>query len=960
MSQTVFVFEKEKGEEKMQRDKMVKIGLSGLLTVLLAISVFAFARPSVQYTEEWDFPRLDTVWMVRKYPSSVALEAAKAGDLDVLLGMIDPDDIREMMGDPYYWNTSMTTYGGFHMCYHGINCRDYAPDTAGVYANMFNRTEGFPLYPLNRSAFRLALQYIIGYETKEAWILDMYEFINRPQMFYIPFANEYWVNPYLDWYYENWDLAEQILINDGFTWDKGADGIEHTTDDIWYMPNGEKLIGGKDSADPGSGRYAGLDAGGNPIYGIFVACPGDGLAPPSHEISRRHVKKWNWFFMGENVTGVADSTNTALFIDLPDDTYEYIYFSPFYNRDHDIFMLCWGLGRNPDYLYDLFHPEVDFPGWGNSPGLVHDGLDRMLWALKYWKMNNWEILDFNIGDVPEKIIPACTYFDLSLFGITELDPGYVVQVERVDPMGHVYDEILTEGVDYEIITGPPLQVHILKDITLQPGEVLEIILANDPPHHRVITDIEETRYICWLAQWKLYYLNPYNPIYSRNYINMFNPGLTCWVDSEGYGSADSGSGSTGLWTLASIHWEGQPVGGEIKWHVAGKTESINPILASWVYENMIINRLFDSLYVVHPQYHSDIPWAAIDWEMIPWESEIPNVPNGMILRIYLRNDLYWHDGIHITAADVKWNFDFIKSIEAPELVGLWMDYVKSEVPDDYIVDIYINATGLWKAYDYLGSALVFPRQIWEPFWGDYEGAIAFEPQDYTYEEWTGNPPPEDKPDLTAYVGSGPFYMVFWDYGTGMGKLKKNTRYWHGIPPNPPNGPYATTTWQDKNPIMTAVKAPSRIWPGEDVEFSVLAQNIDPKVSRTTTIDIYVDDALLDSIGPITLGPCNHSWYGPFYTGTLDCGKHNITLVHTETSTGKTFKYQHLIYVTIDADLYRDFFIDGRDLGVAGRAYGSYPGHPKWNPFADIVVDQFIDGRDLGKIGRKYGKGCPFD
>lgn len=854
------VIEKGKGVEKMQRDKTLKIGVSVILILLLAVATFAFAQPQTASPDPaWDFPRLDEIWMVAKYPETVTMEAAKAGDIDCWLGLIDPDDVAELSGYPYYWNVSMTDYGGFHMCYHGFNCRDTPPDTAGVYTNMFNRTTDFPLIPCNISSFRLALQHVVGKTTKESWIWDVYKYINRAQMFYVPFANEYWINPYLEWYDTDWDKAADILIENGFAWDYGPDGTPHTTDDKWTMPNGKVLYDGTGGSG-GNGyseRYAGLDATGTPMYGIFVACPGDGLAPTSHEISRRHVKEWNRFFMGVEAVGTTDSTNTALFIDLPDDTYAYIYFSSFYNRDHDIYMLCWGLGRNPDYLYDLFSPDVDFPGWGNSPGLVHADLDDLLYAMKYWKLTDYEVVAQNIGDQPVieyspcdtitnpgpptiddvKFIqchktgvhryvmlgpgdamtfqnltayewpldPRCSLWNetsptpnrawhLEKWFDCDIDGGLSVgdtvgmfrfpaerKLGRVAALSYsgapLYRWDLTLGPAYTI--DPNYDLHIETCIDLYAGDFIKINYGTGT-HSRTITNIEEMRDLVWLSQWMLYYLNPYNPIYSRNYINMFGSHakptyLEGWVESEGYGSAPS----TALlpWTFANIHWEGTPVGGNVSWHIAGHCESINPILASWVYEVMIINRLYDTLYVIDPETHADMPWAACKWELIPYKAPHLGVRDGTILRVWLRNDVTWHDGSHVTAKDVKWNFDFINSTQAPEFIGLWGVYLGSEVVNEYCVDIYYNATGMWKAYDFLGSALLFPKIIWLPFWGDYAGAIAFKPQEVDYEAWTGCPAPLDKPGLTAYIGTGPFWMDFWDSSAEVGHVIKNVNYW---------------------------------------------------------------------------------------------------------------------------------------------------------------------------------------
>jgi hypothetical protein len=63
-------------------------------------------------------------------------------------------------------------------------------------------------------------------------------------------------------------------------------------------------------------------------------------------------------------------------------------------------------------------------------------------------------------------------------------------------------------------------------------------------------------------------------------------------------------------------------------------------------------------------------------------------------------------------------------------------------------------------------------------------------------------------------------------------------------------------------------------------------------------------------------------------------------------------------VVMVGDLNNDGVIDIRDISIAGRAYGSYPGHSRWNPNADINNDNIIDIRDISTIGRNYGKTDP--
>jgi len=48
-------------------------------------------------------------------------------------------------------------------------------------------------------------------------------------------------------------------------------------------------------------------------------------------------------------------------------------------------------------------------------------------------------------------------------------------------------------------------------------------------------------------------------------------------------------------------------------------------------------------------------------------------------------------------------------------------------------------------------------------------------------------------------------------------------------------------------------------------------------------------------------------------------------------------------------------VDMRDIGTATQAFGSYPGHERWNPIADINNDNKVDMKDIGTVAKEFGK-----
>jgi hypothetical protein len=71
---------------------------------------------------------------------------------------------------------------------------------------------------------------------------------------------------------------------------------------------------------------------------------------------------------------------------------------------------------------------------------------------------------------------------------------------------------------------------------------------------------------------------------------------------------------------------------------------------------------------------------------------------------------------------------------------------------------------------------------------------------------------------------------------------------------------------------------------------------------------------------------------------------------TQTATNTT-----TFHVFLEGDLNGDKIVDMKDIGIATRAFGSTPGHPRWNPVADVNHDLKVDMKDIGIVIRNFGK-----
>jgi parallel beta-helix repeat protein len=83
---------------------------------------------------------------------------------------------------------------------------------------------------------------------------------------------------------------------------------------------------------------------------------------------------------------------------------------------------------------------------------------------------------------------------------------------------------------------------------------------------------------------------------------------------------------------------------------------------------------------------------------------------------------------------------------------------------------------------------------------------------------------------------------------------------------------------------------------------------------------------------------------------------NVTLTVTgNLEDGTLFQGGDIIRVRMPGDINRDGKVDIKDVAIAAMAFGSYPGHPRWNSIADENEDGKIDMRDIAVICRNFGE-----
>lgn len=179
-------------------------------------------------------------------------------------------------------------------------------------------------------------------------------------------------------------------------------------------------------------------------------------------------------------------------------------------------------------------------------------------------------------------------------------------------------------------------------------------------------------------------------------------------------------------------------------------DALNPAVASTVGASDIYGNMFIYLCKITPDMESYTPWGAESWEFSD---------DRKTLTFHLRDDIYWHDGVQMTAYDVEYSFKIHKDPEVAWAIIKWLDNIESVTA----VDSFTVVTKFSKVYPYqLTDANVFrplPKHLLEHI----------PPSEMKNAEFNRNP-----------VGNGPFKFKRW-IAQQLIEIEANDDYFLGRP-----------------------------------------------------------------------------------------------------------------------------------------------------------------------------------
>ena len=158
--------------------------------------------------------------------------------------------------------------------------------------------------------------------------------------------------------------------------------------------------------------------------------------------------------------------------------------------------------------------------------------------------------------------------------------------------------------------------------------------------------------------------------------------------------------------------------------------------------------------------------------------------------------------------------------------------------------------------------------------------------------------------------------------------------------------------------------PSKNWvyEGWKVNITVTTKNLG-NINETFTVAAFYDGSEIGNLTVNDLPPGNETTV-VFTWNTKNvsaCFNYTIlaraSVVPYEMNITNNEFVDGYVKVRIIGDINGDGKVNVQDLFAASKAFGSYPGHPRWDPDIDLNQDLVIDVRDLFTIAKNFGREC---
>lgn len=205
-------------------------------------------------------------------------------------------------------------------------------------------------------------------------------------------------------------------------------------------------------------------------------------------------------------------------------------------------------------------------------------------------------------------------------------------------------------------------------------------------------------------------------------------------------------------------------------------QTVHPFLAEEQVSIGIVGLIFETLTGGDVRTGQPAPTALADY----WEI----APDGKTYTFHLNQNAKWHDGVPVTAEDVKFSFDALADqATGSAYTGSFNDSVESwRAIDDHTFEVVAKEPLYTFLYDL--TAFIVPKHIWESV---------------PFADWR-NDPGATGSDPSRVIGSGPFKFQEWKQGESV-TLVRNDDYYGKVPYI---DSYLLRLWPDQTSVINAL------------------------------------------------------------------------------------------------------------------------------------------------------------